>query len=82
MNGFPGTWTEPDGSLLDQLAHNGAPAADRVAIGFAGTQAEKTRAVVRSALRTLLANGLITAVPPEAWPLYVMLDPPPASWTT
>lgn len=76
MDGPPVTWNEPDGDLLDKLTRKGTSAADSVAIGFAGTGAERTRASVRAALRMLLANGLITAVPSEEWPEYVAIDPP------
>jgi hypothetical protein len=80
ITGFPGNWKEPSGDLLDQLTRHGASGADLAVIGSAGTQAEKTRAAIRSALRLLLANGLIAAVPPEDWPPYVVLDAPGPAW--
>lgn len=69
-------WNEPDAPVLDQLTSHGSAAADMVAIGFSGTGAERTKASVRAALRMLLANGLIAAVPEDDWPPYVVLDPP------
>jgi hypothetical protein len=83
MSGYPGNWNEPDGELLDKLTRHGKAAADTVVIGMPGASgSEKTRAGVRAALRLLLANGLVTAVPAEQWPEYVTIDPPGAAWTT
>jgi hypothetical protein len=80
--GLPGNWDEPDSGLLNELERHGAGAADPVMIRFSGgTPAERTRAAVRAALRMLLANGLVTAVPMEDWPAYVILDPPGPTWT-
>ena len=59
---------------FDQLVRNGCLAADAVAIGFMGTPAQRTRAVVSRALGSLLANGLIEIRDPAAWPDYVMPD--------
>jgi len=87
MNALPGTWNEPDSEVLDQLTHTALFAADAEAIkpgppsrSFRNpvpeTPHEKTRRVVRATLRMLLANGLITVVPPESRPEWVVLDPP------
>jgi hypothetical protein len=73
----PGDWREPDPGLLNQLADHGASAA-HIPVLSAGTatNARKTYVAVRAALRMLLANGLITAVPAEDWPEYLFIDPP------
>lgn len=69
-------WEEPDGQDLDELARYGALAADLAVIGFQGTGAQRTRIAVRAALRMLLANGLVTAVPAQDRPGYVQLAAP------
>jgi hypothetical protein len=74
----PGEWREPDGELLDALVSVATAAADLVAIaGVYPTEAERTRAIVRAALRFALANRLITVTPPGQWPRYRVIDPPP-----
>lgn len=60
----------------DQLVQDGVLAADEVAIGFRGTDAEKTRAVVRRALEALEANGLITVTPVDERPMFFAPFPP------
>jgi len=79
--GGPWSWTEPDSALLAKLADHGASAA-HIPVMNAGTAtgAQKTYVAVRAALRMLLANGLITAVPADEWPPYLMMDPPPPGW--
>lgn len=59
---------------FDALVQNGCFAADTVAIGFEGTGAEKTRAIVSRALGALLANGLIEVKDPADWPEWIALD--------
>jgi hypothetical protein len=92
MNGLPGTWNEPDTELLDGLARHATRAADTEALkaaprsripGPSGlpqgeTGHERTARVVRAAVRMLLANGLVAAVPVEDWPEYVVIDAPGA----
>jgi hypothetical protein len=87
---FPGNWDEPAAKVLERLMNNAMFAADSEALKKGppsrirnpdGSQQgetphERTTRVVRAALRMLLANGLITALPPEEWPEYVILDPP------
>lgn len=73
---LPGNWDEPDPELLDGLTRDGTFAADAAAMETVGTPHDKTRAAVRAALRMLLANGMITAVPKEDWPEWVQIDPP------
>lgn len=91
MTGLPGTWNEPDTELLDQLTHTAMFAADTEAMkpgppsrSFHNadgsltpeTPHERTVRIVRATLRMLLANGLITVVPPDERPEWVILDPP------
>lgn len=68
---FPG---EPVPAYHDErlkwAVQNGCFAADDVAIGFQGTPAEKTRAVIERALEALITNGIITINDPEDWPPY------------
>lgn len=64
------------GDTLDALIRNACLAADEVAIGFQGTAAEKTRAVIERALEALIANGQITVVPIEDWPHWYIPAPP------
>lgn len=60
----------------DRLVQNAVLAADEVAISFQGTNADKTRAVVRRALEALEANGLITVTPEEDRPMFFAPFPP------
>jgi hypothetical protein len=78
MPGFPDNWNEPSAALLDQLTHNAVFAADSaiIALDRDATGHVKTKAAVRAAVRMLLANGLVTAVPQEDWPEYVRIDAP------
>lgn len=71
-----------DAETLDFLVRNAVLAADQVAIGFQGTPAAKTRAVVHRALEMLIANRMITVVPRGDWPDWITLDPPylPPRW--
>lgn len=89
MNGFPGTWNEPDSGLLDQVTRHAMFAADAEAMRAGPpsrirnpdgspqgeTGHERTGRIVRASLRLLLANGIVTAEPGN-WPEYVVLDPP------
>lgn len=59
-----------------EVVHLGCLAADEVAIGFTGTGAEKTRAIVERALEALLANGVIKIVPDEELPMFFAPFPP------
>lgn len=69
-------WNDPDPEVLDRLTHNAVFAADTVVIGMSGTGHEKTKAGVRAAIRMLLANGLVSAVPLDEWPEYIRIDVP------
>lgn len=78
-------WADPDPAALDWLAVQGVRAAGpvlgqrqgaAVAAGRQLAQSECTDIVVRAALRCLLANGLIRAVPSRDWPDLIMLDVP------
>jgi len=65
----------PDDTLKN-LVRNACLSADVVAVGFQGTNAEKTRAILTRALEALEANGLIRVTPIEEWPHFYFLDPP------
>jgi hypothetical protein len=65
-----------DAAVFDQLVRNGCLAADAVAIGFQGTGAQRTRAIVSRALGSLLENGLIEVKDPAEWPAWLSLDEP------
>lgn len=85
------TWDEPDPELLDQVTRAGCFAADHEALqpGLPSrvpnpdgslqpeTGAERTRRVLRAALRMLAANQIIRLAPVEEWPEYTALLPPP-----
>lgn len=75
---LPGTWNEPDTEVLDQLTRLSTFSADtavcRLPADTVGTV--KTEAAVRGALRMLLAQGIITAVPRDDWPQHVRIDAP------
>jgi hypothetical protein len=87
---LPVEWNEPDPELLDQLMRVAGMAADTEALRQGppsrildpdGSQQgetghERTQRVTRAALRVLLANGLVTALPPGEWPEYTAIDPP------
>lgn len=60
-------------ALLMQLA---CFSADEVAIGFQGTQAARTAAVIERAIEALVANGVITVTPREQWGLLYAPYPP------
>lgn len=49
-------------------------AADDVAIGFQGTPAARTGAIVKRALGALLAQGMITLTPSSTWPQWQDID--------
>lgn len=62
--------------LPADLIRNACFAADTVAIGFTGTGADKTRAIIERALEALEANGMIKIIPEEEWPQWFIPDPP------
>jgi hypothetical protein len=62
--------------IPEGLIQNAVLAADVVAIGPHRTGAEKTRAVVTRAVEFLVGNGLITVVPQDEWPEWLVMDPP------
>jgi hypothetical protein len=62
--------------ISDILVRNACFSADAVAVGFIGTEADKTRAIVRRALEALEANGMIKVVPESEWPSWYIPDPP------
>lgn len=77
---WPPEWTEPDSVTLDALVRLGTFGAATVVLdgrraGRFAVPADETRAAVRAALRLLLANGLIQAVPLDS-DRFVALDPP------
>lgn len=53
---------------FDQALRVGRFAADDVAIGFQGTPAQRTGALVKRALGALLAQGMIALTPRSTWP--------------
>lgn len=65
-----------DAEVMEWLVRNACMSADSVAIGFQGTNAAKTRAVVQRALEALIANGQIAIKPLDEWPEYYVIDPP------
>jgi hypothetical protein len=76
-------WTEPPAETLDALVRWGNFGADAVVIngrrdGRFAVPADETRAAVRAALRLLLANGLIQAVPLA--PDQAVALAPPGGW--
>lgn len=73
---------QPNEETMRWLVRNACMSADSVAIGFNGTPAAKTRAVVERALEALLANGLIKVVPNEEWRDFYVIDPPYKGFTT
>jgi hypothetical protein len=64
----------PPGAVLDLLVQHGCFAADSAYFSapVSATEAEKTRMMIRAALRLLLRNGLVTVVPQSEWPEYVV----------
>ena len=75
-------WDEPDPGLLAELTRTGALGAegDLARRGMAiALPVEHDRAMIRAALRCLLANRMITITPRESWPEWQLLDPPD-SW--
>lgn len=70
-------WDEPDPAVLDRLTRTAMSAADTAVISAGpGSPHDMVKTGVRAALRCLLANGIITAVPQEDWPEYVRVDAP------
>lgn len=65
-----------DMNIFNELVQNATISADDVAIGFRGTNADRTQAIVRRALEALEANGMITVVPVEQWPPFYTPFPP------
>jgi hypothetical protein len=63
-------------TVSKQVIQFGVLSADDVAIGFVGTGAERTRAIVTRALEALEANGVISIVPDEKLPPYYVPFPP------
>jgi hypothetical protein len=63
-------------TVLDYLVQNACFSADSVAVGFEGTPAQKTHAVITRALEALEANGLISITPLDDWPIAYAADPP------
>lgn len=58
------------------LVQNACFAADQIAIGFDGTGAELTRAVITRALEALEGNGMIELVAMDDWPMFFVPEPP------
>lgn len=61
---------------LDELVQMASQASDIVAIQFGGTDAERTRAIIRRSLECLIGNGIITIQPSKKWPSSIVIDPP------
>ncbi len=68
--------SEPTNEVMEWLVRNGCFSADSVAIGFQGTPAAKTRAVIHRALEGLIANGCIHVPAPADWNEFYVPDPP------
>lgn len=62
--------------VMDWLVRNASFSADSVAIGFVGTNAQKTKVIIKRSLEALIANGQIKVVPVEEWNDYYVPDPP------
>lgn len=69
-------WTEEPQDPMDALVQLACMSADDVAIGFQGTNAERTRAIVRRAIEALVANCIITIAPIDSWPGFYTPFPP------
>ena len=65
-----------DHEVLVELVRNACFAADRTAMLPWRTDAAKTKAIIQEALMLLIGNRLITVVPREDWPEFIVLDPP------
>lgn len=63
-------------TIPDPLILNACFSADSVAIGFKGSSADLTKAIVQRTLEALEANGMITIIPEREWPEYYIPDPP------
>lgn len=59
---------------FDQALRVGRFAADDIAIGFTGTPAQRTGALVKRALGALLAQGMIMLTPRDTWPSWHDID--------
>lgn len=60
---------------LDLMIRNATLAADAVAVRFQGTEAERTRAVVKRAVEFLVDNRMVEVIPEERWPEWLVVDP-------
>jgi hypothetical protein len=65
---------EPTQDDFDQAVRVARFAADDVAIGFTGTPAQRTGAIVNRALGALLAQGMIELTPRTTWPEWQDID--------
>jgi hypothetical protein len=59
---------------FDQALRIGRFAADDVAIGFNGTPAQRTGAIVKRALGALMAQGMIALTSRSTWPAWNDID--------
>jgi hypothetical protein len=83
-------WREPDPAEVDAVLRVAMFAADDAALSpgppsrirnpdgspQSETGHERTQRIVRAALRMVLANGLVRAVPHDEWPEYTQMNPP------
>lgn len=65
---------EPTQADFDQALRTARFAADDVAIGFQGTPAQRTGAIVKRALGALLAQGIVVLTPSSTWPEWHDVD--------
>lgn len=68
------TTPEPTQEDFDQALRTARVAADDVAIGFQGTAAQRTGAIVKRALGALMAQGIVTLTPRDTWPEWLDID--------
>lgn len=65
-----------DHEVLTELVRNACFAGDRQAMLPWRTEAARTRGIIQDALLLLIGNRLITVVPRDEWPEFIVLDPP------
>jgi hypothetical protein len=62
--------------LVDELIQNAVLSADSVACLDYPTGAQRTRAIVKRTVESLIGNGLVSVTPRSEWPRWIVLDPP------
>ena len=62
-------------NVRDELIRTATFAADVVAMRPHNTAADQTRAVVAITLDSLINQGFLRVIDPEAWPMWVAVNP-------